>query len=54
VALLLEEEAARAHAVADGLPAAYRSRWRRTGMLRAVTPVDPRRADRALWQLVYE
>jgi len=53
VALLLEEEAARAHAAGDALPPAYRSQWRRAGMLAAVRPTAPPIADRSLWQLVH-
>jgi hypothetical protein len=53
VALLLEEEAARAKEAGDALPPAYRSRWRSAGMLTAVRPVEPPRAGRPLWQLVF-
>jgi hypothetical protein len=51
VASLLEEEAL-ALAAGAALPAAYRSPWRRAGMLEAVSPPAPPGASRSrpLWQ----
>jgi hypothetical protein len=55
VALLLDEEAARARPAVDDLPLAYRAPWRRAGMLEAVAPVAPPMAvtSRPLWQMVH-
>jgi hypothetical protein len=54
VALLLDEEALALAAAQDPLPAAYRSPWRRAGMLEAVAPPTPPPAGspRPPWQLV--
>jgi hypothetical protein len=51
VASLLEEEAL-APAAGAALPAAYRSPWRRKGMLEAVSPPAPLGAglSRPVWQ----
>jgi hypothetical protein len=53
VALLLEEEALALAAAEDALPPAYRSPWRRAGMLEAVAPPAPLGAaeSRSLWQM---
>jgi hypothetical protein len=52
VASLLEEEALALAAGAAALPPAYRSPWRRAGMLEAVSPPAPLGASlsRPLWQ----